>query len=168
MPGQMVRSAAHMCLTAPHCALPSCPPSVRLMEIAALALQGIPTSLELALSAAISAKHDDVRDMLAAGIHDTCGDGQFRPDAYLLQKLHRCARVRGDRSQKALSTLLNGAHLLGCQSREIGPPAGCTGFFSSSPCCVWRKFHSAPSPPCPCCAPPPLSQPSAGTQPQLV
>lgn len=54
-----------------------------------LKLNGIPYSLDLALSAAISAKHDDVRDMLAAGIHESCGDGLFRPDAYLLQKLYR-------------------------------------------------------------------------------
>ena len=108
-----------MCLTAPHCALPSCPPSVRLMEIAALALQGIPTSLELALSAAISAKHDDVRDMLAAGIHETCGDGLFRPDAYLLQKLHRCAaRARGDGCDAHAVHFLNGAHPL------LGVPEG--------------------------------------------
>lgn len=52
-------------------------------------VKAVTTDPRAALEAAAAMKHDDVRNMLAAGVGDTRGDGSFRPDPYLARLLQQ-------------------------------------------------------------------------------
>ena len=46
-------------------------------------VRSVATDPKAALEAAAAMRHEDVRNMLAAGVGDTGGDGTFKPDPYL-------------------------------------------------------------------------------------